>query len=49
MALVVKSWKVASHPAPGEPNVVIVARDSQAQGSGLDCFQSAIHAPLRFR
>lgn len=28
MALVVKSWKVTSHPAPGEPNVAIVARDS---------------------
>lgn len=28
MALVVKSWKVTSHPAPGEPNVSIVARDS---------------------
>lgn len=28
MALVVKSWKVTSHPAPGEPNVVIVARES---------------------
>ena len=28
MAMVVKSWKVTSHPAPGEPNVAIVARDS---------------------
>jgi hypothetical protein len=28
VALVVKSWKVTSHPAPGEPNVAIVARDS---------------------
>jgi hypothetical protein len=28
MALVVKSWKVTSNPAPGEPNVAIVARDS---------------------
>lgn len=28
MALVVKSWKVTTLPAPGEPNVSIVARDS---------------------
>lgn len=28
MALVVKSWKVSSRPAAGEPNVAIVARDS---------------------
>jgi hypothetical protein len=28
MALVVKSWKVTSHPAAGEPSVSIVARDS---------------------
>lgn len=28
MAMVVKSWKVMSNPAPGEPNVAIVARDS---------------------
>lgn len=28
MALVVKSWKATSHPAPGEPNVEVVARDS---------------------
>lgn len=28
MAMVVKSWKVTSYAAPGEPNVAIVARDS---------------------
>ncbi len=28
MTLVVKSWKATSHPAPGEPNVEVVARDS---------------------
>lgn len=28
MALVVKSWKVTSQPAPGAPNISIVARDS---------------------
>lgn len=28
MARVVKSWKATSNPAPGEPNIVIVARDS---------------------